>query len=339
MVKVSIFVGSRANFFRLRSITEELINAKYDVEIIQGYFELPEFQEYVKLKSDTLMYYDTEYNMVNTEALLSQQVSTFFRISRPDLAIVHGDRYETLGYAKASAYMNIPLCHLEAGDTSGNIDDKIRWAITALSDYHFSVSEESYNKLVKAGYNKVYNIGSPALDVVKQWMNKNEKRAYAFKYILVLYHPCAEDNFAEFFSAIQSLDEAVIWVNPNVDPGNKKMLKVIHSRYTVTKNLSPHEFLNVLAHCKYMLGNSSAGIKEASFLGVPYILVGDRQKGREIDSNVITCKCKALDILSVTEKVKDLKDLKVKPSNKFGCGDSGKKFIDILKGVIFNEEV
>ena len=64
---------------------------------------------------------------------------------KPDAVITVADRYETLATAVSASYLNIPLIHIQGGEISGNIDERVRHAITKLSDYHFPSTQKSKN--------------------------------------------------------------------------------------------------------------------------------------------------------------------------------------------------
>lgn len=339
MKKIVIYVGSRANFGRLRSLIKKLIELNtYKVELIQGYYKLPEFKEHITWTQDNLMYYDTDANTIIGVTLTAQSVSNYLINSRlPDLAVVHADRYENLGFALSCAYNKVPLLHTEGGEISGNIDDKVRNAITALADYHCTASNLAFKKLYESGVKSIFFTGSPAIDYIYELSLIKSKKE---KYILVLYHPTDNEDFDEFLYAISriSKEQSVIWINPNIDPGSKKLLKKVHSlkRIIFLKDLIPEEYYNLLANCYCLIGNTSSGIKEGFCLEVPYILVGDRQKGREVGNNVIRVRCNSEDIIKAFNDI-DEKKLIVY-DKRFGNGTSVLKIIEIIKEILGDEE-
>lgn len=335
--KVCIFIGSRANFGRLRMVIYEFIQSnEIEVEIILGPYDIPEFKEYVVYKIDAQMFSDTYANTVSTASIIAQNISYYFANNRlPDLAIVHGDRFENLGFAMAVSYNHIPLLHTEGGEISGNIDNKIRYAISALSDYHFPVTSnaaENLSYIPNIDGNKIWAVGSPSIDYVKKYRYKI-KRPVNKKYILCLYHTADKEDTAIFVSSMREIMNkfCVIWINPNIDPGNKKLLKEIHNTKCIfLKKLPPLVYYRYLYNCHVLVGNTSSGVKEAAWMGVPYVLVGDRQKNRELGTNIFKVKCGKDSIIDAV--VPYLKENKVRydPCLKFGNGGSAIQIVNIM---------
>jgi UDP-hydrolysing UDP-N-acetyl-D-glucosamine 2-epimerase len=297
-MKICVFVGSRANYGRLYALLEAIdSDQELELQIIATYF-IPYDEclaQRVVFKIDSLLYYDTPNNSVQNSSMLASHVSNFFENrGKPDLAVVHGDRFENLGFAVACSYNNIPLLHTEGGEESGNIDNKIRYAISALADIHCVTTEESKMRL--AYKEDVFNVGSVALDLVREQKNAilSSSNVYSEPYILAMYNPCSEDTFTEFIEAVLELNKRfrVVWINPNIDPGYRDILKQVHKQgIEFIKNLSPQFFLHWLNGCLCLVGNTSAGIKEGAMLGVPYVMVGNRQYNREHDNNIVHVVC------------------------------------------------
>jgi UDP-hydrolysing UDP-N-acetyl-D-glucosamine 2-epimerase len=341
---VLVFIGSRANYGRLKAVIAELIGQNIEFGIVLGSYDIPEeYQKYVVFKADNLLYKDTTFNMVNSMSLVAMSITNYLsNLSRlPKLAIVHGDRFENLGFAIACSYNNIKLLHTEGGETSGNIDNKVRYAITALADIHCVTSENAGEHLIKAGIdeNKVHVVGSPAIDEVKRMNLQTLKHLPDI--IAVLYNPCQEDDFDEFFKAILKLSHKnnIVWINPNVDPGYKMICKQVHRRKQIEfmKNLVPQEYIKVLNMCKMLIGNTSSGIKEGAYIGIPYIMVGRRQALRETASNVIVTlgKCDADAIQYYADFIDGMqspdKGGRIKYDGTFGWGDAAEKIVKIVK--------
>lgn len=332
---ILIFVGSRANFGRLYNLIEMLIQTEYEVGIIQGSYTIPVFTDKVVFTIDNIMYNDTNSNMVTSASLIAQITSSYVANlkEKPKLAVVHGDRFENLGFAFACAYNGIPLLHTEGGEVSGNIDDKIRNAITSFADYHCVTSEGAKTRLESRYLDNVYVVGSPALDYVKK-LNLIRKDSTISDYYLVLYNPCPEDDYKEFVEAMIKLSKVhkLVWVNPNTDPGSKELLKDIHKTgVEFVKSLTPPEYYMLLSRCKMLIGNSSSGIKEGAFLGTPYILVGQRQKSREVCSNVTRVECNSTDILNA---VIDLTHKMMPYNGLFGNGNAATNIISVIERVM-----
>lgn len=297
-MRICFFIGSRANYGRLKMVIQEAILTGWRVDLIvasQGLKVKHEYNKYVRLKIDALMFNDTHSNMVFTTSIIAEHVSNYFAEpeNRPDFALVHGDRYECLGFALAVSYNNVPLVHTEGGEITGSIDNKVRSAITALADYHFTATLESKNRLASmfnVDPKRVWFSGSPAIDYLKflDLTTGDSMKDYG----IIIFHPntTAVEDFDTFYEAVKILQDQIklYWINPNVDPGNKSILKKIHSldKVEFLKDVKPELFYTYMYNCNFILGNTSAGIKEGGFLGVPYVLVGKRQDGREYGLNI-----------------------------------------------------
>lgn len=266
-----------------------------------------------------------EAMVLTTSTLMNQLVPVFGKL-KPDTVYIHGDRFEMLGVAMAANYMGIKIAHAEGGEDTGCIDDRIRYCISDLSQIHFPVTQHAYFKLVANGKENVHIAGSPALDLLKDL----PPRKIQGEYVVVLVHPntTVNEDIGELIKALNHVKETVIWVNPNFDAGAKKMLKEIHkTNYEFVKDLAPQEFYSLLRYSKCLIGNTSSGIKEGAFLGVPYICIGDRQNGREIGINTVMVDYKYEDIVSVYNHVKPCR-----PDTKFGDGNSAYKIAHRLAG-------
>lgn len=335
MHKICFFIGSRANYGRLKMVIDEAIRKGLYVEIIlasQG-IDVRTYQDNIVLSIDGLMYNDTHSNMVFTTSIVADHVSNYFAKHRPDVCIVHGDRYECLGFAIAASFNNCLLFHTEGGEITGSIDNKIRNAISALADVHFVPSVRAEMRLKKIhNPNTIYNVGSPAIDYIKSLDLRFPDDMP--EYGLIVYHPNTTklENIAGFITAVNKISEKIrlYWVAPNVDPGSKRILKELHriDKITFLKNLSPEHFYTYMYNANFILGNTSAGIKEGGYMGVPYILIGDRQFIRDRGENVIHSTCDAAEIYThASEYIRQIK--RFEKTKLFGVGDASKKIVDI----------
>jgi UDP-hydrolysing UDP-N-acetyl-D-glucosamine 2-epimerase len=338
--KIAVFVGSRANWGRLRSVCKAIKeHDALELQLILGAsFYNAEVEYPVASRIQCLINSDDHEAMALTTGVLLTKVSMELQRIKPDIVLVHGDRYEVLAVAQASAYQNIPLAHTEGGEVTGCIDDKVRNAITALADIHFPVTEKSSYRLsdIKLWYGSpehqnIFVVGSTALDGIRHI--RGIERNHQSDYIVVLFHPntTSEEKVDDVVEGCNSIMINKIWINPNVDAGNKDILHYLHKqRWEYAKNLSPEEYAKLIYNSACVVGNSSSFVKEASFLGVPAVLVGERQRGREKDSNVIEvaniwqCIAQAIDFQ---------KNRVLTPSNYFGDGTASEKIANILAEV------
>jgi UDP-hydrolysing UDP-N-acetyl-D-glucosamine 2-epimerase len=242
--------------------------------------------------------------------------TTAFVNLRPDVVMVLADRFECLAISMVASYMNIPLVHLEGGEISGSIDESIRHAITKLSHLHFPATEKAAKRIERLGEDPgtVFPVGSTSLDVIKELdlsdltpvMELQKSAGVGMEvdlsqpYLVVIQHPVTTEyeenllNINETIAAIDSLSMPTIWLWPNMDAGSDEISKGIRVFRELKnpdyihfyKSLPIEYFGPLLKNCNCMVGNSSCGIREAAFLGVPSVNIGSRQFGRERGVNV-----------------------------------------------------
>jgi len=252
--------------------------------------------------------------MAKTAGIGITEFATAFDNLRPDVVVIRADRYEVLSAAIAAAYMNIPVAHIEGGDVTGTIDESVRHAITKLAHIHFSTNEESKQRILQMGENPefVHMVGSSELEfLVKnnfpidaEYINMlgvGDTIDMTKPYLIVMQHPVTSEvgknyeHVEQTLTAIHELGIPTIWFWPNVDAGTDEISKGIRvfrenknpKNIRFLKYLPPDQFISLLMHATALVGNSSAGIKEASFLGVPVVNIGTRQHGRMRAHNVV----------------------------------------------------
>lgn len=246
-----------------------------------------------------------------TGALLVELSGVLSRL-RPAGVLGCADRHELLAVAQAAAYLHIPLVHLQGGERTGSIDDKVRDAVSHLADYHFVCTEQARFRVysLTGASARIWNVGCPSIDEAKAALSEPPVTAEELggagvpidpllPFTTVLFHPTtdewvsAEGQMGAVLSGLpRSYQVLVFW--PGEDAGadgvSKVIRKVQHLVHTV-RSLPPRRFLRLLTQTSCLVGNSSAGIREASFLGVPVVNVGNRQRGRERGGNVLDVPC------------------------------------------------
>ncbi|MBA3986277.1 MAG: UDP-N-acetylglucosamine 2-epimerase (hydrolyzing) [Flavobacteriales bacterium] len=289
------------------------------------------------------------------------ELSTVFDNLRPDIVITVADRFETMATAISASYMNIPLAHIQGGEVTGNIDEKVRHAITKLADYHFVASEDAKKRVIKLGENPqvVFNTGCPSIDLAVSVLQSNQLSFDPFEkyggvgakpslqngYLVVTQHPVTNEyalsrkQIEVTLQAINELGIATLWFWPNVDAGADGTSTGIRSfrennelnHIHFFKNMQGEDFLELLHHSKGLVGNSSVGIRECAFLGVPVVNIGSRQHRRQRGKNVI-------DVGYEKEAIKNaiqthLQNGSVPGSDIYGTGDSGNIIANLLAEV------
>jgi UDP-hydrolysing UDP-N-acetyl-D-glucosamine 2-epimerase len=290
-------------------------------------------------------------------------LTAIFINEKPDFVITIGDRYETISTAIAASYMNISLIHIQGGELTGNIDEKVRHAITKLSDYHIVSTSNSKRRLVRMGENPnaVFNTGCPSIDIIKE---KEEVSLDELKsrlkcaqgsnvldtdngYVVMQLHSETE-NYDSSFERAQSLLNKLMQLNkqlvvfwPNPDAGTDAIAKAIRifkdsnpdSNTIYLKNLESRYFLKLLDNATCLVGNSSVGIRECSFMGVPVFNLGDRQRGRDRAPNVVDVAWSKLSTLDVFA---ELQNVSRESYNLYGNGNSAIKISEIIASLKMN---
>ncbi|MDP1571040.1 MAG: UDP-N-acetylglucosamine 2-epimerase [Vicinamibacterales bacterium] len=246
--------------------------------------------------------------MAKTACLTALEFTNGLHSIDPDVVIICGDRFEQLAIAMAAAYLNITLAHIEGGDVTGSIDESVRHAITKLAHLHFVTNEDARQRVLRMGEDPDYVFNTGSLDVelaarVETDVTSAQVNAYGVghavnldePFLMVLQHPVTteRDNRAHLettLRAVASLGMPVIWFWPNPDAGTGEMSEMLRhmreqhaeltSRMRFITNVPADEFVALLRRTACLVGNSSAGIKECSYLGTPVVNIGGRQQGR-----------------------------------------------------------
>lgn len=301
-------------------------NSKIDLQLIVGgsvlldkYGErfLPAIQESGLNIRDTLFNVidgGSHIAMAKTAGLTALEFANSLHKLNPDIVVIRGDRFEQLAIAMVAAYLNKTVAHIEGGDLSGTIDESVRHAITKLSHIHFVTNEDARKRVIQMGENprNVFNVGSPEVEFAAKVDPKRDGRVVNKtgtgpiidvnkQFLMVLYHPVTteKNNRGKTEMLLRAVDELnlpAIWFWPNSDAGTNDIAKAIrvyreqgklkNNKIRFVTDLLPEDFIGLLRKTSVLVGNSSSGIKEASYFGVPVVNIGTRQKGRLRAENV-----------------------------------------------------
>ena len=335
--KIVHVITNRASYGRVRNILKEINNTDGLELIIVKAGAAVDLE--IDFETDYLLHClvndDSHVAMVKTASLMANECSTLFSIIKPDVVLIHGDRYEQLGVAMAASYLNIKIAHTEGGEVSGCIDDKVRNAITALADIHLPVTEKAFMKLHFMNGRNIFKVGSPAIDLCREAVESDLNDYDDEPYILVLHHPNTTDKekIEPMIRVLDRMPVKKIWINSNIDAGSKEMARLFHKTdWEFRKNLSPKEYYVLLNNCEVAVGNSSSFIKEGAYLGVPVVLVGSRQQSREMQENVMLASDES------EQEIENAISLQIQherysASHAYGDGTSSQKIVTILQEV------
>jgi GDP/UDP-N,N'-diacetylbacillosamine 2-epimerase (hydrolysing) len=258
--------------------------------------------------------------------------------------------------------MNTLVIHVGGGDpVFGNADDPVRHAVTKLSHVHFTFSKQNKAIVEKLGEEsfRVFNIGNPSLDRIraeKEMSLKELKDALEFdisdgNYVVLIMHPLSSEkdkSFQHMETTLQVLLRLsnekglkTIGIFPNTDPGSYQIIKAIKQCEDKTsikffRTLERRIFINLIRHCRALVGNSSMGILEAPFLGIPVVNIGNRQRGRIACGNVDFVDLKPTEIrYSIVKACYDehYREKTKEVTNIYGDGFAGQRAVEILKKI------
>ena len=272
-------------------------------------------------------------------------MSDYVKEYKPDKIVIHGDRVETLAGVIVASLNNIPSIHIEGGEVSGTIDELIRHAVSKMATIHCVSNNEAMSRLLQMGENedKIRVIGSPdvdvmlseelpTLDVVKTHYDINFN-----EYGLLLFHPVTteleqiESQINTLINAICKSKINVIVIFPNNDLGSIQIInayKNLPQNFHILPSMRFEFFITLLKNSSLIIGNSSAGIREAPYFGVPTINVGTRQNDRSIAQSVLNIESFEEDILA--EKIIEVSKVSFPPSAMFGSIGTADRFMEML---------
>ncbi len=367
--KVCVVVASRANYGRVKSLMRAIkLHPNLELQLIVGAsVMLYRFGKAIDViredgfEPDRTIYYVVEGETLSTQAKTTGlgmiELATALEDMQPDMVVTVADRFETMSTAIAVSYLNIPLVHIQGGEISGNIDEKVRHAITKLSDIHFPSTEQSRERLIKMGEmpEYIFNYGCPGMDtlvsndlgisneIMKKYGGVGGLVDWGKPFLLMVQHPVTTsygeglrqvNETLNALKSISNIQKIVLW--PNVDAGTDEISKGLREfreqnkdlPFHFFRNFSPEDYARVLNNAHCVVGNSSSFIREGSFLGVPAVIVGDRQEGREHGNNIVFSDYDKNDICSKIEG--QLNSGINHKENLFGEGTAGGLIADKL---------
>ncbi len=353
--EIAFLTGTRADYGKLKSLMNLLrSDKKYKVSIlVTGMHLLPKYGLTINqiIEDDLgeitiLSPQNSEQKMEITLSKTIENISNFVDVNPVELLVVHGDRMEALAGAVVGAIRNIPVAHIEGGEVSGTIDGLIRHSITKLSHLHFVANSLARQRLIQLGEQpkSIFEIGSPDVDImfsntipdintVKQHYGINFSN-----YSIVIFHPITteigliENYVNDLCTALLESELNYVVIKPNNDWGSEIIQEVFNRRLVGSKfrhipSMRFEYFLSLLKNCKFIIGNSSSGIREAPYYGVSCINIGTRQRNRSTSKVTLNSK---YDSASILNSIREALKHKVLPEFKFGDGTSASKFKTIL---------
>ncbi len=356
MKKILFLTGTRADFGKIKSLIEKVDNAplleafvfvtgmhlqeEYGFTLIE--IERCEFSNVFTFKNQT-----HETTMDLTMAKTIEGLSAYVKEVQPDLIVIHGDRIETMAGAIVGSLNNILVAHIEGGELSGTVDELIRHSVSKLSHIHFVANEEARKRLLQMGEldSSIYVIGSPDIDIMFSDLPAlTEVRQYYQidfdEYAIAMFHPVTTESALmeqyanDFTAALLEDTHRYVVVFPNNDLGSRYILGAYeklknNDRFRIFPSLRFEYFLTLLKNASFMIGNSSAGVREAPYYGRPVINIGTRQQNRVFNSDIVNVGYGKDAILSALREI-DAHPVK-ETGFDFGKGNSADLFLCVIE--------
>ena len=360
--KIAFLTGTRADFGKIKSLIQILQNnvqlephifvtgmhmmEKYGLTLIEvqncGFKNISTFENYTD-----------ESTMDLTLAKTIEGFSSYVKNLNPELIIVHGDRVEAMAGAIVGSLNNILVAHIEGGELSGTIDELIRHSVSKLSHVHFVSNKSAKKRLIQMGElpESIYKIGSPDIDIMFSDNLPDLKEVKSYydipfdNYAVVMFHPVTTEidkmkaYASNFVEALKKSQSNYVVIFPNNDLGSKFIIDFYeeltnNDSFKVFPSIRFEYFLTLLKSADFIIGNSSAGIREAPYYGIPTINIGTRQENRALHSHIINVGYGTDEILNAVNS--DLTKTSV-DAKSFGSGNSAELFLNSLSSKEFWE--
>jgi GDP/UDP-N,N'-diacetylbacillosamine 2-epimerase (hydrolysing) len=296
--------------------------------------------------------------MAKTACLTALEFTNGFHAADPDIVVICGDRFEQLAIAMAAAYLNKTIAHIEGGDVTGSIDESVRHAITKLAHIHFVTNDDAHRRVLAMGEDPKYVFTTGSLDVevasqivtdiTSERLNRygvGHEIDVTQPFLLVIQHPVTTEvenrrHLEDTLRAVSAVGLPVIWIWPNPDAGTGEMADSLRrfresvpdavKRMRFITDVPVGEFIALLKLASCLIGNSSAGIKECSWIGTPAVNIGARQQGRLHAENVVHAAYDFEDILTAINR--QVAHGRYSPSHIYYRPGASQAIVDVLAG-------
>jgi UDP-N-acetylglucosamine 2-epimerase (hydrolysing) len=279
--------------------------------------------------------------------------SDFVKEHAPDLVVIHGDRVEALACALVCATNYIRCAHIEGGEVSGTIDEIYRHCNSKLASQHFVSSDDAARRVMTLGEpaENIHAIGSPELDFHAgasgvSLAEVQERYDLPFDdYGICVFHPVTSEaatmgaQAGALFDALDQSGRNFVVIAPNNDPGSAAIFDAIaqvpKERFRVLPSMRFAHFSELMKNAKGMVGNSSAGVREAPFIGLPSLDIGTRQTNRAKSPSVFFAD--ALESDAILGFLQTQWGKSYPRHDAFGGGSAAERFIAVLNAPDFWE--
>lgn len=358
MKKILFITGTRADYGKIKSlmnIIQSTHSFHLDVFVTGMHLSKEHGSTYLAVQADHWENIHIDFASASRDAGMAQSLgqiisslSNYIRATAPDLVVVHGDRIEALAGATSAVLQNVRLAHIEGGEVSGTIDDSLRHAITKLAHEHFVSNKQAYERIIKLGEeaDRIHIIGSPDIDVMMTSNLPSLPEVFSHyeipfnKFAIVMLHPVTtqleqlQKRARILVRALLKSEHQYIVIYPNNDSGFETILAEYqpfreNKNFRLFPSIRFESFLTLLKNAEFLIGNSSAGIREAGIYGTPAIDIGSRQSGRfDLQKlphlqHIEFSEEEIINAITMVERYRQ-------PSKLFGEGHSAEHFLEVL---------
>lgn len=346
--------GTRADYGKLEPLALAAVAAGHDVSFFVTGMHMMERYGLTKIEvhrnsSFKVIEFINQRHGDPQDIIIAKTITGFSDVVqelKPDLVVVHGDRVEALACAMVCATNYVRCAHVEGGEVSGTIDEVLRHCNTKLSTIHLLSSEKARERVIRMGESedRSFVIGSPELDVHRQPSGVSLDDVFSRyeisnrDYGVCVFHPVTSEvatigqQAASIFDVLEQSGQYFVVILPNNDPGSEFIRNAIDKlptdRFRVLPSMRFSFFSELLRNTNVVVGNSSLGVREAPFLGIPSLDVGSRQTNRAEADSVFNCRAEEQDKIRLF--LEDQWGLRYDSHQGFGSGNAAENFSTIL---------
>jgi len=354
--KIAFLTGTRADFGKMKPLIQILENHQdFETHIfVTGMHMLENYGltliEVQRCGFKNISTYRNDTHEASMDLTLAKTItgfSEFVKDTQPNLIVVHGDRVEALAGAIVGSLNNILVAHVEGGELSGTIDELLRHATSKMSHIHFVSNDKAKSLLEQMGElpESIYSIGSPDVDMMFSNSLPDLQTVKTYynipfeTYSVAMFHPVTTEHIQmehyakEFVNALKTSSKNYVVIYPNNDMGSQTILDTYqnilnHPNFRVFPSIRFEYFLTLLKHSSFIIGNSSAGVREAPYYGIPTVNIGTRQHNRSISSAIINTDYK---VDAILKGIETAEQVVLEKMTDFGNGNSAEEFLNVLK--------
>lgn len=358
MKKIVFLTATRADYGKLKCLIRKVDESdKFECFIfVTGMHMLSKYgSTHDEIRKDR---FNNSYRFINQisgtkmDVVLANTIlgfTNFVHETKPDMIVIHGDRLEPLAAAIVGTFNNILVAHIEGGEVSGTVDEIIRHSITKLAHLHFVSNHDAKKRVFQLGEQEssIFIIGSPDIDIMQSGdlpHLKDAKKYYDVtyrKYAIFIFHPVTSELFdlekqiSTVVKALMRSKKNFIVIYPNNDEGSDIILNEYkklqnNRRFRIFSSTRFEHFLTFLKNADFVIGNSSAGVREAMVYGVPSINIGTRQNCRLKNFEQCNVFNVEPDEKAILAKIQEVADVTYESVSYFGDGNSVEKFYRVI---------